>query len=305
MYSKWSVQLLMVVLSIIVASRATWFNPAPSDLVVRQDVSVTAAIQDDSTTSPADTTADATPTSDDATSTPEETTPATTANPTTADDSPTTETSAADATPTTPTTDATTTTPENTTPTDANTTPTTGATTTLPPTTGGGTTGTTSSASSKETSSGNDDSSSSKSSKTTASPVTFTSIAVITTTNDAGQTVTSSSATAIVSTPALSGSDSSKDNQGISQGTKNTIIGVCVGVGLAIVIAVGGLLFWRLRSKRRSQEENEELVSYGNGFGGPGTAEKSETSAPPNRSPFQSTLESYHAPTQTNAASNF
>lgn len=88
--------------------------------------------------------------------------------------------------------------------------------------------------------------------------------------------------------------------------TKKTIIGVCVGVGGAIVLAAAGVLFWRLRSKRRSQEENEELVSYGDGFGGPGTAEKSEPSgSTATRSPFQSTLESYHAPTQTNAASNF
>lgn len=88
---------------------------------------------------------------------------------------------------------------------------------------------------------------------------------------------------------------------------RNVIIGVTVGVGGAIILAAGGILYWRLRNKRRSQEENEELISYGAGFGGPGTAEKSEASGPSAsaRSPFQSTLENYHAPTQTNAASNF
>lgn len=93
----------------------------------------------------------------------------------------------------------------------------------------------------------------------------------------------------------------------MSQETKSTIIGVCVGVGGAIILAAAGVLFWRLRSKRRSQEENEELVSYGDGFAGPGSAEKTEPSgaSAAGRSPFQSTLESYHAPSQANAASNF
>ena len=88
---------------------------------------------------------------------------------------------------------------------------------------------------------------------------------------------------------------------------RSIIIGVTVGVGGAIILAAGGILYWRLRNKKRNQEENEELISYGAGFGGPGTAEKSEASGPSAsaRSPFQSTLENYHAPTQTNAASNF
>lgn len=88
---------------------------------------------------------------------------------------------------------------------------------------------------------------------------------------------------------------------------RDTIIGVTVGVGGAIILAAGGILYWRLRNKRRNQDESEELISYGAGFGGPGTAEKTEGTAPAAgaRSPFQSTLETYHAPTQTNAASNF
>lgn len=153
---------------------------------------------------------------------------------------------------------------------------------------------------------------------TTRAPTTSTSsftsvvteVTVIRTTNSVGQetsfetqtTRTSTGAALVTTTP-----DPESDNPGMDDGTKRTIIGVTVGVGGAIVLGVAGLLFMRLRNKRRSGEESEDLVSYGNGFGGPGTAEKSETATNPSsgRSPFQSTLESYHAPTQTNAASNF
>ncbi|KAI2619572.1 hypothetical protein GGR54DRAFT_639899 [Hypoxylon sp. NC1633] len=142
---------------------------------------------------------------------------------------------------------------------------------------------------------------------TTAPPTTSTLVIFTTSTDAGGQTVVYSSSSLIVSTPTPV--PSSPDSQsGMPQDTKNIIIGVCVGVGGAIVLGVAGLLFWRLRSKRRNQDENEELVSYGEGFGGPGTAEKTEPTpggTAAGRSPFQSTLESYHAPTQTNAASNF
>jgi uncharacterized protein (TIGR03382 family) len=88
--------------------------------------------------------------------------------------------------------------------------------------------------------------------------------------------------------------------------TRNTIIGVCVGVGGAIILAVAGVLIWRLR-RRRQQDDNEDLVNYGAGTSqfnsGP---EKSEASGSMSgRSPFQSTLESYHAPTQSNTGTNF
>jgi NhaP-type Na+/H+ or K+/H+ antiporter len=111
----------------------------------------------------------------------------------------------------------------------------------------------------------------------------------------------------IYSTPGFSGDESKPMNGGVSPANRSVIIGVTVGIGGAILLAAGGFLFWRLRNKRRTQEESEELISYGAGFGGPGTAEKSEASGPSAaaRSPFQSTLETYHAPTQANAASNF
>ncbi|KAI5860695.1 hypothetical protein GGS23DRAFT_579887 [Durotheca rogersii] len=137
-------------------------------------------------------------------------------------------------------------------------------------------------------------------------PSTSTFVTVITTTNSIGETIVTSSSSTIVSTPTVAPAESTQP-PGMPDSIRNTIIGVTVGVGGAIVLGVAGVLFWRLRSKRRNQEENEELVSYGDGFGGPGTAEKTTdaSGSTAGRTPFQSTLESYHAPTSTNAASNF
>ncbi|RYP77840.1 hypothetical protein DL771_000937 [Monosporascus sp. 5C6A] len=113
-------------------------------------------------------------------------------------------------------------------------------------------------------------------------------------------TRTTTGATLITSTP------DAQTNSGMTPETKNIIIGVTVGIGGAIILGVGALMYWRLRNKQRNNEESEDLVSYGNGFGGPGTAEKPDTAGSASgRSRFQSTLESYHAPSQANAASNF
>lgn len=109
-----------------------------------------------------------------------------------------------------------------------------------------------------------------------------------------------------MSTPGFSGGSSGNSGSGgLSAKQRSTVIGVVVGVGGAIVLAAAGALYWRLRNKRQNQEaENEELVSYGAGFAGPGSAEKTEPTVP-GASPFTRTLESYHAPAHTNAASNF
>lgn len=135
----------------------------------------------------------------------------------------------------------------------------------------------------------------------------ITETAVVTQTDENGQQTTFSTQTTRTSTgAALVTSDADSNNPGMSKDNQKIIIGVTVGVGGAIILGAAALLYWRLRNKKRSGEENEDLVSYGTGFPGPGTAEKSEpASSPGGRSPFQSTLESYHAPTSTNAASNF
>ena len=135
----------------------------------------------------------------------------------------------------------------------------------------------------------------------------ITETAVVTSTDENGQQTTFSTQTTRTSTgAALVTTDADSSNPGMTKDTQKIVIGVTVGVGGAIILGAAALLYWRLRNKKRSGEENEDLVSYGTGFPGPGTAEKSEpASSPGGRSPFQSTLESYHAPTSTNAASNF
>jgi hypothetical protein len=93
----------------------------------------------------------------------------------------------------------------------------------------------------------------------------------------------------------------------MSATTRNTIIGVVVGVGGAIVLAAVGIVAWRIWGRKKSAEEDNGLMNYGGSTGGYTGVEKSEagSSAGTSRSPFQSTLESYHAPTHVNASSNF
>lgn len=91
----------------------------------------------------------------------------------------------------------------------------------------------------------------------------------------------------------------------MSNQTRNTVIGVVVGVGGAAILAGIAFLFFRLHRKKQP-EEGDGLMEYDTGY--PAAEKKSDVgSTSPNagRSPFQSTLETYHAPTQVNTASNF
>lgn len=87
----------------------------------------------------------------------------------------------------------------------------------------------------------------------------------------------------------------------MSTQTRNTVIGVVVGVGGAIIL--GGLAFvaFRIWGRKKTPDADDGLMDYNS------TADKTtETSGSmTGRTPFQSTLESYHAPTQVNTASNF
>lgn len=144
---------------------------------------------------------------------------------------------------------------------------------------------------------------SSSTSKTTSVPLSTKTVVVMTTASDGS---TSSYTSESVTTPTASLSSNGSDNdKGMSTKTKNTIIGVVVGVGGAIILAVGGLFAWRIWGRKKSADENDDLMGYNNGFGQP--EQKSDAGGSPGngRSPFQSTLESYHAPTQVNASSNF
>ncbi|KAI0010435.1 hypothetical protein F4779DRAFT_577528 [Xylariaceae sp. FL0662B] len=296
MYSTRLIRLMMVALSILTVTQAAWFDV---QLFGRADEGMVIKRQDNILTSAAGqiTASDAPSSTDEPTSDTQE--------PTSTTDEPTTGTS-----PTSDPTSPTTTTGGGTTRTSPTASPTDGTTTTdKTPTTN--TSPTPTSDGSKTTSGSPTPTTSTSGDKTTESPtstpqsVTSTTVVFFTTTDSNGQQSVASSSSQVVMPAPTQDSDES-GSSGPSPGTKNVIIGVCVGVGGAIVLGVAGLLFWRLRSKKRNPEESEELVSYGDGFAGPGTAEKSDAGTTnPSRSPFQSTLESYHAPTQTNAASNF
>jgi hypothetical protein len=140
--------------------------------------------------------------------------------------------------------------------------------------------------------------------------VTETKTTIITTTNANGQVETRTGVETSTRTPGLSESNENKGS-GMSTGTRNTVIGVVVGVGGAIVLGALAFVAWRIWGRKRGAREDDGLSG---GYGGATTApyapmDKSEAGSSAGvgaqRNPFQSTLETYHAPTQVNASSNF
>jgi len=91
----------------------------------------------------------------------------------------------------------------------------------------------------------------------------------------------------------------------MSPQTRTTVIGVVVGIGGAIILAGLGFVAWRIWGRKKDQEEADNLMVDYNSLSH--SSEKPDTvgGSTSGRSPFQSTLESYHAPTQVNTASNF
>ena len=86
------------------------------------------------------------------------------------------------------------------------------------------------------------------------------------------------------------------------RGTRSTIIGVCVGIGGAVILGGLAIVFFRLRKSKREQEESDGLMGFRSGVDS--SHEKSSASGAPSQ--FQSTLESYHAPPKNaNVSSNF
>ncbi len=90
----------------------------------------------------------------------------------------------------------------------------------------------------------------------------------------------------------------------MSTKTRNTVIGVVVGVGGAIILGALGLVAWRVWGRKKQNDEADGLMDYNMNLA---QQEKPEHggSPPPQRTPFQSTLENYHQPTHVNASSNF
>ena len=142
---------------------------------------------------------------------------------------------------------------------------------------------------------------------TTYTPVISTSVEVVTRTSSDGSKHTMTTSTLTTSTPGLN-ADGQGSGSGMPAKTRNTIIGVVVGIGGAIVLGALGLVAWRIWGRKRKNEENEAFMPYNNdGYTGLDKAEASSPGAGPQRSPFQSTLENYHQPTAgpVNASSNF
>ncbi|KAK1971989.1 hypothetical protein LY78DRAFT_14854 [Colletotrichum sublineola] len=139
---------------------------------------------------------------------------------------------------------------------------------------------------------------------TTPQPVTSTIRTVIITTNSAGQATSFTSESTVTSTPGLNEANSGDSSSGMSTQTRNTVIGVVVGVGGAIVLGALGFVAWRIWGKKKHAEENDGLMEYNNQYGNEPKAEIGSAQGA-GRTPFQSTLESYHAPNQVNASSNF
>lgn len=152
-------------------------------------------------------------------------------------------------------------------------------------------------------------------SSTTATPTPTTSTTVVIVTQSDGSVSSSTSLTVSTPTASLSEGSSGSSNSGMSTQTRNTIIGVVVGVGGAIVLAVAGIFAWRIWGRRKNNDENDGLMGFKDtdagtsGVGNVGVAPMSTTGAGSTASPFQSTLEQYHTTTlpqrNVNTAANF
>ncbi|KHN94269.1 uncharacterized protein MAM_07905 [Metarhizium album ARSEF 1941] len=149
-------------------------------------------------------------------------------------------------------------------------------------------------------------SSSSKPTSSTPTPVVQTSVGVFTKTDADGSKTTFSSTMKTTSTPGLTSGDG--ETTGMPTKTRNTVIGVVVGVGGAIVLGALGLVAWRIWGRKKHSEEDDGLMAFD--MSATRGVEKSERGssaggAHTQRNPFQSTLENYHQPGQVNASANF
>jgi hypothetical protein len=149
-----------------------------------------------------------------------------------------------------------------------------------------------------------------QSDQSTASPVVVTTIqtisgSVVQQTYTTTPSPTATGATGATGAPSLSSGDSGSSSSGLNTGAKNTIIGVVVGVGGAILLLGIGAVAWRIWGRKKSPRDNDEddLMSAGTAVGS-GSREKAPSPGAAG-TPFKSTLDQYHSPGPVNAASNF
>jgi len=136
--------------------------------------------------------------------------------------------------------------------------------------------------------------------KTSEEVKTITHLSTLTYGDGSKSTVTSESLT--TQTPGLAGgSNGGSGGSGMTPQTRNTVIGVVVGIGGAIILIGLGFVAWRIWGRKRNQDEQDGLMDYTS----PNDGKSEVGGSMSGRTPFQSTLESYHAPTQVNQAANF
>jgi len=95
------------------------------------------------------------------------------------------------------------------------------------------------------------------------------------------------------------GSSSDGGSSGLDSKQKNIVIGVCVGVGGAILLGALGIVLFRYRKKRVNPVDEDDLMRRdGSPLAGSTGKEGSDAS------PFQATLDQYHRQ-PINTSSNF
>ncbi|RDA91235.1 hypothetical protein CP533_3379 [Ophiocordyceps camponoti-saundersi (nom. inval.)] len=141
--------------------------------------------------------------------------------------------------------------------------------------------------------------------KPTPTPSVMTTVEVVTITNSDGSKVETTSTARITTTPGLNVGNAPPENSSMSTKTRNTIIGVVVGIGGAVALGALALLVRRMWWRKRKSEESDGLMDYDMAVTGVEKPDRGSAAAHGPRSPFQSTLENYHQPAQVNASSNF
>ncbi|KAL6878103.1 hypothetical protein HDV57DRAFT_499968 [Trichoderma longibrachiatum] len=136
----------------------------------------------------------------------------------------------------------------------------------------------------------------------TPSAVVSTKVEVVTMTNSDGSKTTQTTTTKTTHTAALNAEN--QKPTGMSTKTRNTIIGVVVGVGGAAILGALILVAFRVWGRKKHAEEADGLMAYNSDLvAGAEKSPRGSSSGAGQRNPFQSTLENYHQP--VNASANF